>query len=118
MKLYEELTFMIYYVDIDDTVFKVPYKGSTEYVKHAPITERIDHFNNLFDKGHEIHYFTARGSRSKIDWFDLTEKQLLDAGAKFTSLNVGNKPHFDVLIDDKAINAESYFLIHGIKGTI
>ena len=37
---------------------------------------------------------------------------------KFTSLDVGNKPHFDVLIDDKAINAESYFLIHGIKGQI
>jgi len=55
---------MIYYVDIDDTVFKVPYKGSIEYAKHVPIPERIAHFNNLFDKGHEIHYFTARGSRS------------------------------------------------------
>ena len=109
---------MIYYVDIDDTVFSLPYKGSTEYAKHTPIPERIAHFNKLYDEGHEIHYFTARGARSKIDWFELTENQLLDAGAKFTSLDVGNKPHFDVLIDDKAINAESYFLVHGIKGKI
>ena len=109
---------MIYYVDIDDTVFSLPYKGSTEYKKPVPIPERIAHFNKLYDEGHEIHYFTARGTRSKIDRCELTENQLLDAGAKFTSLDVGNKPHFDVLIDDKAINAESYFLVHGIKGKI
>jgi len=109
---------MKYYVDIDETVFSLPYKGSTEYAKHTPIPERIAHFNKLYDKGHEIYYFTARGTTSGIDWFELTENQLLSAGAKFTGLNVGNKPNFDVLIDDKAINAEGYFLIHGIKGKI
>ena len=102
---------MIYYVDIDDTVFSLPYKGSTEYDKHIPMPERIAHFNTLFDQGHEIYYFTARGTRSGIDWLDLTKNQLLSAGAKFTGLDVGNKPHFDILIDDKAINVESYFLI-------
>ena len=43
--------------------------------------------------------------------FDVTKNQLLEAGAKFTGLDVGNKPNFDILIDDKAINVESYFLI-------
>ena len=50
---------MIYYVDIDDTVFSLPYKGSTEYDKHIPMPERIAHFNTLFDQGHEIYYYTA-----------------------------------------------------------
>ena len=102
---------MKYYVDIDNTVFRLPYAGSTEYKKHKPIPERIAHFNDLYDKCHEIHYFTARGSTSGIDWFDLTKNQLAQAGAKFTGLDVGNKPNFDILIDDKAIQAESYFLM-------
>ena len=102
---------MKYYADIDNTVFSLPYKGSTEYDKHTPIPERIAHFNKLFDQGHEIYYFTARGVTSGIDWFEMTKNQLLEAGAKFTGLNVGNKHNFDILIDDKAIQAESYFLM-------
>ena len=102
---------MKYYVDIDNTVFSVPYEGSREYKKHTPMPKRIAHFNKLYDAGHEIYYFTARGVTSGIDWFDVTKNQLLEAGAKFTGLNVGNKPNFDILIDDKAIQAESYFLM-------
>ena len=59
---------MKYYVDIDNTVFSLPYKGSTEYEKHMPIPERIAHFNKLYDEGHEVCYFTARGTTSGIDW--------------------------------------------------
>ena len=70
-------------------------------------------FTQSINSKHEIYYYTARGTRSGIDWFDLTKNQLLSAGAKFTGLDVGNKPHFDILIDDKAIQAESYFLMQG-----
>ena len=97
---------MIYYVDIDDTVFSLPYKGSTEYDKHIPMPERIAHFNTLFDQGHEIYYFTARGTRSGIDWFDVTKKQLQEWGCKWHGLSVGIKPDYDLLICDKTKRIE------------
>ena len=53
-------------------------------------------------------YWTARGSQSGIDWTQLTGKQLMKWGAKFTDFKVG-KPHYDVFICDKAINSLDYF---------
>ena len=100
---------MIYYVDIDNTVMSQPYIGSTDYKDHIPIPERIEKINRLFDEGHTIVYYTARGTRSGIDWYELTKTQLESSGARYDELSVGDKPHFDVIIDDKAINAEDFF---------
>ena len=41
--------------------------------------------------------------------YDLTKKQLDDWGVKYTDLQVGNKPHFDMYICDKSYNSETYF---------
>ena len=49
---------MKYVVDIDGTICKT--KGS-DYENSKPIKERIQKMNELFDEGHEIHYWTARG---------------------------------------------------------
>jgi hypothetical protein len=49
------------------------------------------------------------GSGSGKDWYDLTLKQLQDFGVKFHEFNVG-KPSYDLWIDDKAVNADAYFI--------
>lgn len=90
---------MIYIVDIDGTICTGPYTEAT------PIQNRIDYFNRLYDDGHTINYWTARGSSTGIDWFEHTKSQLDQWGVKYHSVNVG-KPVYDVWVDDKAINAE------------
>jgi hypothetical protein len=101
----------VYIVDIDGTIctqnhFK---NGERNYELAKPFLKRIKKINDLFDEGNEIHYWTARGSVSGLNHFDLTEKQLEEWGCKYTSLRVGDKPHYDLWIDDKAINSEKYF---------
>jgi CMP-N,N'-diacetyllegionaminic acid synthase len=90
---------MRYIVDIDNTIcFQ---DAPSDYPNSTPIKERIRKINTLFDAGHEIIYWTARGAVSKIDWRELTEKQLTEWGCKYHELRM-NKPHYDVWIDDKA----------------
>lgn len=96
---------MIYYVDIDGTILDTQ---NSDYENSKPFQERIDKMNALYDEGHEIHYYTARGAKSGTDWKEYTQKFLLENGVKYTSCNVG-KPHYDVWIDDKAINSEDFF---------
>lgn len=96
---------MIYIVDIDGTICT---NTEGDYQFAEPLVERIDLMNRLFDKGHEIHYWTARGSSSGKDWTQLTHQQLRDWGCKYTSLKLG-KPSYDAWIDDKAINSEEFF---------
>lgn len=104
---------MIIYVDIDGTicseVFNRP-KDAKDYEKHQPYKDRIDYINSLYDKGHEIHYWTARGATSGIDWTELTTKQLTEWGCKYNTLTVGKKPHFDIYICDKSYNADAWFI--------
>lgn len=96
---------MKYLVDIDGTICT---NTNGDYHAALPIQNRIEHFNNLYDQGHEIHYWTARGGSTGKDWLVLTMQQLDDWGVKFTSAKTG-KPSYDVWIDDKAINVEAYF---------
>lgn len=96
---------MIYYVDIDQTICNTT---KSEYSNATPYLSRIEKINKLFDDGHEIHYWTARGSKSGINWKDLTLRQLRTWGVKYTTLNM-NKPVYDFWIDDKAINSEDFF---------
>jgi len=108
---------MIYYVDIDGTICNLNIKEGKNYYEFAsPYVERIDHFNKLFDEGHEIHYWTARGmSNGNIEEkMKLTKYQLELWGVKYTSVNF-KKPHYDIWIDDKAQNVEAYF--NGINNT-
>lgn len=96
---------MKYIVDIDGTICT----NTEGYYPHAqPLMDRIYLFNRLYDQGHEIHYWTARGSSSGSDWTELTHNQLADWGCKYTSLKLG-KPSYDVWIDDKAFNADEFF---------
>lgn len=96
---------MKYMVDIDGTICHSP---SSDYKESKPIWDRIEKINNLFDQGHEIHYWTARGGNSGKDWSEFTIQQFSDWGCKYTSLSF-NKPTYDIWIDDKATNSEIYF---------
>jgi hypothetical protein len=96
---------MIIYVDIDDTICKSEEKINLEnkYSSSFPIHKNIDIINKLYDNGHTIIYWTARGTLSNKNYFDLTYKQLITWGVKFHELRMG-KPAFDLLIDDKTLN--------------
>ena len=96
---------MIYMVDIDGTICR---SVRADYTTAVPLLNRIEKINSLFDQGHEVHYWTARGGRTGKDWSDLTKQQLADWGCKYTSLKMG-KPSYDVWIDDLATNARDFF---------
>ena len=97
---------MIYYVDIDETICY--YEGEREYPLAKPLVKNIEKINKLYDEGHTVVYWTARGSQTRLDWYDLTVEQLSEWGAKYHGVKLG-KPHYDVFICDKAINSEVYF---------
>lgn len=96
---------MKYVVDIDGTICS---NTHGDYANAQPFRNRILHFNQLYDQGHEIHYWTARGSNTGKDWYQLTMQQLNSWGVKFTTAQIG-KPAYDIWIDDKAVNSEVYF---------
>ena len=79
------------YVDIDETICF--YDGEREYPNAVPSEENIAKINKLYDEGHEITYWTARGTVTGINWFDLTKEQLTKWGCKWHNLIVGIKPH-------------------------
>ena len=93
----------VIYVDIDETICTTP--NDRNYFDAKPILENIQKINKLYDEGHTIVYWTARGSRKQIDWTDLTKKQLSDWGAKYHELRA-DKPFYDLFIEDKSLRIE------------
>lgn len=100
-------------VDIDETISTYP--GKRIYKLAEPIKENIDKINTLYKIGWHVTYWTARGSVSQVDSYEFTIKQLKGWGCKFHELIVGyregpfcwpTKPHFDMVIDDKAKRIE------------
>jgi hydroxymethylpyrimidine pyrophosphatase-like HAD family hydrolase len=89
------------YVDIDNTITKTT---NTDYVSATPIKKYIEIVNKLYEQGHYIVYWTARGVGSGVDYYDLTEKQLKKWGCKYHKLKC-DKPVYDIFIDDKTLNS-------------
>lgn len=100
------------YVDIDGTICtdnKARPKTNKDYLEAKPLMDRIDTINKLYDDGHEIVYWTARGATSGIDWTEITTQQLSNWGCKYHKLLMNYKPHFDLYICDKSWNADEWF---------
>jgi histidinol phosphatase-like enzyme len=96
----------IIYVDVDETICKTP--NFPRVYEHAvPLVQNIAKINKLYDEGNTIVYWTARGSRQQIDWYELTLKQLNEWGAKFHELRV-DKPYYDLFFDDKTFVLDYY----------
>ena len=99
--------------DLDDTLCKrtTPTGGKEKYESCFPVEEMISISNELYDRGHKIIIFTARGMSifdgdvEKVyqELFDLTSSQLKEWGVKYHELVMG-KIHYDLLVDDKVIN--------------
>ena len=92
------------FVDIDETICF--YEDKREYPLAKPNLANIKKINKLYDKGHNIKYWTARGSVTGIDWYKVTKDQLNNWGCKFHELSVGEKPAYDLLICDKTKRIE------------
>ncbi len=104
---------MVYVFDIDNTICKT--EGSN-YSESQPWIDRIAEINELYDSGHTVIYFTARGmgrtNNNVIEahkiLYSFTKRQLESWGAKHTTLMLG-KPAADVYIDDKGMNDGRFF---------
>ena len=97
---------MKYVVDIDDTICHYSdsvIRNGYHYENAEPNKQVIEMFNNLYEQGHEIVYYTARGTETGEDWTWLTTKQLVEWGVKCDDLKFG-KPSADMYVDDKAMN--------------
>lgn len=91
------------FVDIDGTI--LTRRLDLNYSLSEPLTKRIEKLNNLYDEGHEIIYWTARGTKTNTDYSELTIGQLRKFGVKYTDVVFG-KPEYNIFIDDKNLNAE------------
>ena len=96
---------MIIFVDIDETICDTP--ENRDYTLSAPIKENIEKANKLYDEGHTIVYWTARGSVSGRDLTELTNQKIKDWGVKCHEVRLG-KPYYDLFIDDKNMNTKDW----------
>ena len=98
---------MKYVIDIDGTICK----EVGEVIGREPYMDRIEKINKLYDNGHTIVYYTARGlksGRGEQHYRPITEQQLKEWGVKYHELCF--KGHNgDYFIDDRGINAEDFF---------
>lgn len=104
--------------DMDDVICKRPkkyeYLGEKKYEYCKPIKKNIKIINNLHEKNFYIIIYTSRGMtqfksnlklvKRKLNL--ITKNQLKKWEVKYDKLYMG-KVHYDLLIDDKAINSKS-----------
>jgi CMP-N,N'-diacetyllegionaminic acid synthase len=96
---------MIIYIDIDETICHSP--DAPNYATSKPIVDNIKKANKLYDEGHHIVYWTARGARTGVDWSSVTKKQFTEWDVKYHELKFG-KPYYDLFIDDKNLNTNDW----------
>lgn len=94
-----------YFIDIDNTVC---YTLGSDYVNSQPYYNRIEYINQLYNNGDTIIYWTARGEKSGKDWENFTNHQLDSWGCLRHNI-LFNKPHYDLMIDDKSISPNLFF---------
>lgn len=85
-------------VDIDGVLATIV--PGNDYTLSQPLHENIARVNALFDAGHHIVLFTARGSKTGIDWRSTTEAQMAGWGVRYHELRLG-KPAADHYVDDR-----------------
>lgn len=86
-------------IDIDGTICS----QEIDYSQAEPNPKVIQKINNKYDEGYHIILYTARGTKTGIDWTEITKKQLHDWGVNYNELHFG-KPAGETYIDDRAIN--------------
>tara|TARA_Y100000310_G_scaffold86194_1_gene83043 strand:- start:3076 stop:3399 length:324 start_codon:yes stop_codon:yes gene_type:complete len=105
---------MKYVFDIDGTLCTT--NKDCDYEKVEPIADRIKIVNRLYDEGHKIILFTARGMGRNDNnpilaiqqFYQFTAEQLKSWNVKYHQLILG-KPEGDIYIDDKGIKDKDFF---------
>jgi len=103
-----------YVVDIDGTI--CDWEAGRDYTLASPFLDRIQAINKLYDEGHTIKYYTARGmgryagrsDKAIESFYAITESQLDRWGCKYHQLILG-KPSGDHYIDDKGVDVNEFF---------
>jgi|TARA_R100000152_G_C6699757_1_gene129529 histidinol phosphatase-like enzyme len=95
----------IIFIDIDETICKTP--ENRDYRLSVPIKENIEKGNSLYNEGHKIIYWTARGTVTGIDWSEVTKEQFANWGVLHHEIRFG-KPYYDLFIDDKNMNTSDW----------
>jgi dTDP-glucose 4,6-dehydratase len=88
-------------IDIDGVIAGLT--PGNDYRLAQPLTDTIAAINRLYDAGHKIVLFTARGSGTGLDWREVTEGQMAAWGVKHHELRLG-KPAADYYIDDRLLS--------------
>ncbi|MBF0444614.1 MAG: NAD-dependent epimerase/dehydratase family protein [Magnetococcales bacterium] len=91
----------IFVCDIDGVVARLT--SENDYSKSSPNVKMIAAINALYDAGHSIIMFTARGTVTGINWQDVTQNQLQSWGLRYHELHFG-KPAADYYVDDRMIS--------------
>jgi nucleoside-diphosphate-sugar epimerase len=87
--------------DIDGVVARLTCEN--DYNKSTPNVKMIAAINALYDAGHRIIMFTARGYITGISWETVTNNQLQSWGLRYHELHFG-KPAADYYVDDRMIS--------------
>jgi len=105
---------MVVCLDIDGVIATIT--PDNNYALARPQQDVVDAVNVLFQAGHRIVLFTARGSATGIDWSDVTRSQMDSWGVRHHELRFG-KPAADVYVDDRATGVASLIrLAHSAAG--
>lgn len=100
------------YVDIDGTLFDKEFRSLDDLGE--PNQDVIDTIKSMKDSGSHIVIWTARTNSNlnpevpKDELIKRLSIQLEFHGIPFDEIELRDKPHFDLLIDDKVLNASSF----------
>ena len=99
------------FFDIDQTI--THWNDNRDYENFKADTEMVSMINSLYDSGHKITLYTARGMKSVGPGRIITEivpgllKNLEKIGLKYNEL-LTHKPVYDWIIDDKAMSPDKF----------
>ena len=103
---------MVYCFDIDGVICETV---DLDYANARPVKSVVEKINELYDSGHTILIYTARGmgalkgnmANVYDTWYEITKNQLKEWGLRHHQLIFG-KPNADIYIDDRAMNFNSW----------
>jgi len=101
----EGMTNKVFCFDIDGVIAQL--SPNNDYNLSQPNTHVIARINKLYEQGNYIILFTARGSKTGIDWMEVTKKQMSDWGVSFHELKLG-KPAADFYVDDRMVHLKHF----------
>lgn len=98
-------------IDVDDCVTE--WNNDRDYVNFKPDIVMVTMINKLYDEGHHITLYTARGMKSVGPGRIASEivpsllQNLANIGLRFHEL-LTHKPVYDWIIDDKAMRPDEF----------